>query len=643
MVTNREKAVRKGRTSARRILVVFSIILFLFIFIVGSIAFFLSMYNITRTSAGHELAQVVEIERIKLSASVNAEIAIAMKMAGSPLIQRYFMNPGDPDLERIALEEIAGYRRAFAGNTVFWVNNIDKKFYSDDAYIYTIDTSDPDNYWYLNTLNETEVYNFNINYNPNLDVINLWINAPVFDANRRPIGILGTGIDLTAFIDAIYKDYSENGELYFFNTLNEITGARNASLVTNKVTLDKEFGETGNAIIDRAKNLRPNAIEYFSEGGNEIAIGGVSALDWYIAVVLPISVSDTLDSGMTILFFTIMAGIAIIFIIFYFFVTHLIKPMNIMMKTLGQVSDDWDLTRRLNIQRNDETGALADYINLTFEKFSVLIKNIKKEMAGLSNIGNDLATDMNETASAMNEITSNVQSIKTRILNQSASVTQTNATMEQITFNLHELNEHVEDQSNNITQASSAIEEMVANIQSVTQTLIKNSANVKELTDATDVGRAGLQDVASDIQEIARESEGLLEINSVMENIASQTNLLSMNAAIEAAHAGEAGKGFAVVADEIRKLAESSSEQSKTIGNVLKKIKGAIDKITVSTENVLNKFEAIDSNIKTVVEQEELIRNAMEEQGEGSKQLLLGVTNVNEITLKVKTGSEEML
>jgi methyl-accepting chemotaxis protein len=157
------------------------------------------------------------------------------------------------------------------------------------------------------------------------------------------------------------------------------------------------------------------------------------------------------------------------------------------------------------------------------------------------------------------------------------------------------------------------------------------------------VGRTGLQDVAADIQEIARESEGLLEINAVMENIASQTNLLSMNAAIEAAHAGEAGKGFAVVADEIRKLAESSGEQSKTIGTVLKKIKESIDKITKSTGNVLNKFEAIDGGVKTVADQEENIRNAMEEQGEGSKQVLEAIGQVNEITQQVKDGSQEML
>jgi methyl-accepting chemotaxis protein len=194
-----------------------------------------------------------------------------------------------------------------------------------------------------------------------------------------------------------------------------------------------------------------------------------------------------------------------------------------------------------------------------------------------------------------------------------------------------------------VAQASSAIEEMLANIQSVTNTLVKNGDNVKALSKASEVGRSGLMDVAQDIKEISKESEGLLEINAVMENIASQTNLLSMNAAIEAAHAGESGKGFAVVADEIRKLAENSGEQSKTISAVLKKIAASIGTITTATDDVLSRFEAITTGIKTVAEQEDTIRAAMEEQMAGSKQILAGVAKVNEITGDVKNGAQVML
>ncbi|MDR2662942.1 MAG: methyl-accepting chemotaxis protein [Treponema sp.] len=326
----------------------------------------------------------------------------------------------------------------------------------------------------------------------------------------------------------------------------------------------------------------------------------------------------------------------------FFLSRSISNPLKRMVTILGDIGEG-DLTRRLEATSKDEIGDMTDSFNMTLDKIRNLILIIREKAQALSETGTELSGRMTETATAVNEITANIQSIKGRVINQSASVTETNTTMEQITSYINKLNGHIEDQSASVSRSSSAIEEMLANIQSVTQTLVNNAGNVTALSAASDVGRSGLQEVAADIQEIARESEGLLEINAVMENIASQTNLLSMNAAIEAAHAGEAGKGFAVVADEIRKLAESSGEQSKTISLVLKKIKGSIDKITSSTDEVLNKFEAINNGVRIVSEQEENIRNAMEEQSSGSQQILEVIGKLNDITRMVRDGSMEML
>jgi methyl-accepting chemotaxis protein len=333
-------------------------------------------------------------------------------------------------------------------------------------------------------------------------------------------------------------------------------------------------------------------------------------------------------------------GLALMFV----FLRIIFGRLNHINRILKGISTgEGDLTSRIADLRQDEIGELANYFNLTLDKIRNLIVIIKDRAAELRNIGGELAVNMEQTAAVVGGITGNIQGVQEKVGRQSASVAGANAAMEQVTGNIDKLSRTVESQTASVSQSSSAIEEILANIQGVTATLVRNADNVNELIDVSEVGRAGLQGVSQEILEIARESEGLLEINSVMQNIASQTNLLSMNAAIEAAHAGEAGKGFAVVADEIRKLAENSGKQSKTISTVLKKIKTAIDKITISTNTVLEKFQAIDQRVQTVSDQEAGIRSAMEEQGQGSQRVLEALGRLNEITRMVKEGSAAML
>jgi methyl-accepting chemotaxis protein len=488
----------------------------------------------------------------------------------------------------------------------------------------------------------------------------IWIvrlTVPIL--NRRTnqvVGIIGADVNLANAEDLVSNAPTlknagyTNGRLILYTSTGTIAAHYEKSMLGKKITDPESVRILGQeAVDDTLETLRTGTPNVGQNSGRFFAsypfhIG--SSKD-ALTVLSSVPSADVFSDITDMTRFTIIIAIAMVIVsaVIIWFVSgniaHRIVAVGLRMKDIAQ--GEGDLTSRITIQANDEIGEMGTFFNQTMEKIQNLVKSIKNQTVTLSDIGSELASNMTETAAAVNEITSNIQSIKGQVVNQSASVTETSATMEQITLNLDKLNSLVEKQTANVSQSSSAVEEMLANIQSVTQTLVKNGANVKELADASEVGRSGLQDVAADIQQIARESEGLLEINAVMENIASQTNLLSMNAAIEAAHAGEAGKGFAVVADEIRKLAESSGEQSKTISSVLKKIKDSIDKITRSTDAVLNKFEAIDSGVRTVSDQEENIRNAMEEQSAGSQQILEAISQLNEVTQMVKASSKEML
>ena len=483
--------------------------------------------------------------------------------------------------------------------------------------------------------------------NKNINIVNLM--TPILDESNTPIGIIGIEIDISTlqpFVTSI-KPF-ETGHIAVLANNGFIMAYEDTSLIgTNIRESFEDIGEKGlNEIFRSLATAEPVLIEH-----NEQEL-----------VCYPFTVGNT-DSPLAVLAFvptqTVLAEVSILsrFVIILSIIAIVItaiigftvasrfaKPLIGVIDMLKDISQgEGDLTKRVDIISKDEIGEMLHYFNLTLDKIRYLIFVIKDKADSLFRVGNDLSNNMDATTLAMNQIGSNIKNISERAKNQSLGVHENKTTMNEITESIEKLNDHIENQSANISQSSSAVEEMIANIASVTKTLVRNFENVKQLAEDSELGHASLQDISSDIQTIARESEGLLEITVVMENIASQTNLLSMNAAIEAAHAGESGKGFAVVADEIRKLAESSSEQSKTIAVVLKKIKTSIDKIMTETDIVLNHFEAIDMSVKKVSQQEEKIRDAMEEQEKGGQEVLTAIARLNDITQNVRNGSSVML
>ena len=346
---------------------------------------------------------------------------------------------------------------------------------------------------------------------------------------------------------------------------------------------------------------------------------------------------------------TSMIGIGVIILVIALIIVSLVagmmvKPIKTVVSALKNIAQgEGDLTVRLPVTGNDEITDMAEYFNETIAKIGKSIRTVGVNSNTMEEIGSELASNMTETASAVHQISANIDGVKQQAMTQAASVTETAATIEEIVRTIKQLNNSIETQAASVAQSSSSVEQMVANIASIGQTLGKTDEVIKSLTSATGDGKATLVTSNTVTQKIAEESGSLMEASSVIQHIASQTNLLAMNAAIEAAHAGEAGKGFAVVADEIRKLAEESSMQGKTITATLKTLSGEIETLSASSKTVEEKFNAIFTLAEQVKGMSTRLTEAMQEQENGSKEVLIAIKSINTVTTEVQARSEEML
>jgi len=292
---------------------------------------------------------------------------------------------------------------------------------------------------------------------------------------------------------------------------------------------------------------------------------------------------------------------------------------------------------------NDELGDTADSFNSFVGKLADTIAHIKSSVNDTCvNVGN-LQQAMGNTDDSVGEINRNAAEVQASVTNQSSIITEVTATMQQIARTIESQDKRINDQSASVVESSSAIEEMIANIQSIAGNLKASSREFDSLQEAITAGNGNIEELKSNVLFLSKQSDSVVEANSIIKNIASQTNLLAMNAAIEAAHAGESGRGFAVVADEIRKLAEVSNHQSKLISDSLKELKRSIEKAVSMTGETGESFAVIIKSVEAVNNLELEIKHAIDEQSSGSNQILQALTGINDITADVHSGSSEML
>lgn len=583
------------------------------------------------------LTQVAKTLKLKFDLGPTSQIPLVLQMAKSPVTREFLKGNQDSQSEALAMEQMKAFQDSFLSKSSFWCADYDMYFYSDLKKLYYVDKNDPNNYWYKMTVESSDDYNFNINYNAEMNQTCLWVNAVVRDTNGRGIGMCGTGVPLDGFIHNMYGELPENLEMYLYNKDMEITGSKDSSTLAQKLKITNIFTDINE------QNLASNSDSIFTTSKGVYFIAPIDSVKWNMVIFCPYNISSFFEY-MTKPFVTIL--ILTLILATFQIIRLLVIPITLLKTSIdGFSAGNADLTKRIDVEKISSLRILSkmcDGFNTFLEKLQTIISNVKDSKLILVDSGSKLRDSTEDTISSVTQIMSNIEELDSNIETQIQNVNSTAGAIHQISANINSLDRMIGEQTKSVSTASLAVSEMVENISSVNSSVEKLSDKFGELELMSMQGVSTQQNMNDKIMQIQQQSEMLQEANAAISAIAEQTNLLAMNAAIEAAHAGEAGKGFSVVADEIRKLSETSAEQTRTISTQLDTIKLSIENIVSATSQSTEAFTSVNNGIQETNEIVRAITITMKEQEEGSKQINEALSAVNNATSEVNASSKEM-
>lgn len=315
----------------------------------------------------------------------------------------------------------------------------------------------------------------------------------------------------------------------------------------------------------------------------------------------------------------------------------IVKPLQRTSEALREIAEgEGDLTHRLPEDRTDEFGRLSASFNSFVRQLAEIVRAISHVNEETVTIKNSLLASAEQSGSAIRAIHDNAGHMRTQMKGLMEAESNVLKSMEHLDSQVTAIEGEVANQSSAVEQSTAAVTEMVASLNNVSSITSKRREAMGELKTMVSVGGESFRRTIEQFNsKVAAKIDDLMGMNDLIQGVASQTNLLAMNAAIEAAHAGDAGRGFSVVADEIRKLAETTSTNTKSITHNLQEMRAAIEETGSNNERTEEAFRRIEGETEQVLEAFDEIRSSTTELSQGGSEVLEAMQSLNHTSSRI--------
>ena len=355
--------------------------------------------------------------------------------------------------------------------------------------------------------------------------------------------------------------------------------------------------------------------------------------------------SERVSKKLLTTLYSFLVIIVLAVIIFIGILIYIFRRLDIQVKAIGKVSRDMaegDLSKEITLIPNDAIGDMAENFNLAIASLKRIIGGVVTTTNEGRNLNDTLSGKIIQIEISSGEMSNNLEGMHDKVKEENNQIIEASSALEEISANTSSLSKQISMQAESVSTTSAAVEEMAASILNVARVADSRQNVTESLIKMTKEGSEKIEEANVIVQEAVKNMGAMQDMLEVINNITSQTNLLSMNAAIEAAHAGDAGKGFAVVADEIRKLAESTAENAHDISDSLSILINRINQTASVTKESGDSFRKIEVEVRNFVQAFAEISASTKELSEGSKEIQDSTISLLEITSNIKTGAQEI-